>query len=87
LGQYSKNAHSDKLYLLDTEPLYGELLIDIFEKGHYSEKGYLRNTIFARNIILKSSAKLGLSQFKESSENYELVNFENAAQGHLEKFN
>ena len=42
----------DIFYVLDTEPLYGELLIDIFEEGRYNEKGYLRNTIFAQ-ISLK----------------------------------
>jgi hypothetical protein len=91
LGDYTwaniqKDAHRDIFYVLDTEPLYGELLIDIFEEGNYIEKGYLRNTIFARNFTLKSSAKLGLSEFKKSSENYDLEIIANAAQGHLEKF-
>lgn len=91
LGDYTwaniqKDAHTDIFYVLDTEPLYGELLIDIFEEGHYNEKGYLRNTIFVRQITLKSSAKLGLSEFKESSENYDLETFSNAAQEQLEKF-
>lgn len=91
LGDYTwaniqKDAHTDIFYVLDTEPLYGELLINIFEEGRYNEKGYLRNTTFARNITLKSAAKVGLSGFKESSENCDLETFANVAQGHLEKF-
>ena len=66
--------------MLDTEPLYGELLIDRFEYG------YFRNALFAKTFILKSSAKLGLSEFKESSEFHDLEIFANKAQGHLENF-
>ncbi len=75
-----RDAKKNLFYILDTEPLYGELLINKFGKG------FEQNKTLSEKCTLKSCAKWGLSQFKRSCEDYNLEIFINTAQSHLEKF-
>lgn len=78
-GWHNLNMHQEngKLYLLDTEPLFGELFINKFGKGFETCK----NMVYNLNIC----AQNGLSQFNRSSQEQELEIFENTAQTFLEK--
>jgi hypothetical protein len=73
------HRENDKLYILDTEPLYGELFIDKFGEGfEFCAKGI-------SGCHLSARAKFGLSEFSSSSREMGLEIFQNTAQSFLEK--
>lgn len=87
LGDYTwenirKDVYTDIFHILDTEPLFGELLINRFGDGYDWNKCIALNI----NPTLKSCAKSGLKEFKKSSETHNLEIFADTAQTHLEKF-
>lgn len=86
LGDYTwrnleLTADGKKVVVLDTEPLYGALLVD------RTNDSFERNRTFLRHYTLDRCAKEGLKQLHRSSQQNDLVIFENTAQKFLERYN
>jgi hypothetical protein len=73
---------SGKILILDAEPLFGELNVDCTGK----EIGFTKTIDMEKFGSLKKSARIGLSIFLESSEEYSQNTFADTAARRLDKF-